>query len=312
MGFTVRKSIKGMGKLPLLILAVSLTMVACKKDDNLGDLSAIQGLGGDSVATTSIDKWIYDTLTVPYNVAVQYRYDQDELDLNKDLVPPMESKIIPVLSSIKSVWIDTYVAEAGMNFMKTLIPKNFLLVGSASWNTDGTITLGEAEGGHEILLYVLNDFVNNKMPGYVKSDSATLIQLFHTIEHEFGHILHQTVLYPATFKTITAGLYTGDWNNFSDELAHEDGFVTAYARSAPNEDFVEMISVMLTMGRDPFEAMIDNIPAGVSQDGVPQATAQASLHQKEAIVVQYFQDVWGIDFYRLQTRVRAALEQQIQ
>jgi substrate import-associated zinc metallohydrolase lipoprotein len=304
--FLVRQA----GKISFLFLLGFL--LSCKKDDNLGDINSIPGLGGDSSVSTAIDQWIYDSLTVPFNVSAKYRWDQYELDLNKTITPPMESKIIPVLSAVKQVWIDTYVAEAGLNFMKTMIPKFFVLAGSASWNTDGTITLGSAEGGHNIVLYVLNDFLTKSMPGYQPADSANIIQMFHTIEHEFGHILHQTVLYPVAFKTITAGLYTANWNNVSDAAANADGFVTAYSMSAPDEDFVEMIATMLTLGKDGFDNLVNGIPPGFSTDGVSQAAAQSRLRQKQDIVVGYFKDTWAIDFYSLQARVRAQVVSLIQ
>jgi substrate import-associated zinc metallohydrolase lipoprotein len=256
-------------------------------------------LGGDSWASTSIDNWIRDTLTVPYNIAAKYKWDQGELDFDKTLTPPDEAKIIPVLSSIKKVWIDNYVAEAGKTFMQKYVPKFFVLVGSANWNIDGTITLGTAEGGRRIVLYVLNDFRVKGMTGYVPSDSITIKLMFHTIEHEFGHILHQTVLYPVDFKLISVGDYTSNWNNVSDKQANEKGFITAYAQSAPDEDFVEMISMMLSEGKAGYEAIIK---------GISSQTAVNKLRQKEAIVVNYYKDVWGINFANLQTRTRASID----
>ena len=274
-------------------------LASCKKEDDLGDVSTIPGLGGDSWASTSIDNWIRDTLTVPYNVAAKYKWDQGELDFDKTLTPPDEAKIIPVLSSIKKVWIDNYVAEAGKTFMQKYVPKFFVLVGSANWNIDGTITLGTAEGGRRIVLYVLNDFRTKGMAGYVASDSFTIKMMFHTIEHEFGHILHQTVLYPTDFKLISVGDYTSNWNNISDKEANEKGFITAYAQSAPDEDFVEMISMMLSEGKAGYEAILK---------GISSQTAVNKLRQKEAIVVNYYKDVWGINFYSLQTRTRASID----
>jgi len=283
----------------IIYLCIILLSVACKKKDDLGDVSTIPGLGGDTWAATVIDNWIRDTLTAPYNVAAKYKWDQGELEFDKSLTPPKEEKIIPVLSSIKKVWIDTYVAEAGKTFMQKYVPKFFILVGSASWNLDGTITLGTAEGGRRIVLYVLNDFRVKGMTGYVQSDSTNIIMMFHTIEHEFGHILHQTVLYPEDFKRISVGDYTSNWNNTTDKEANEKGFVTAYSQSAPDEDFVEMISTMLTQGKTGYEALINSISS---------TTAKSRLRQKEAIVVTYFKDVWGINFYSLQTRVRTAID----
>lgn len=282
------------------------TLFSCKKEDALNP-EIISGLGGDTWDSTAIDKWIFDSITHPYNISVKYKWDQFELDLNKTLVPPKEEKIIPVLGSIKKVWINTYIAEAGLNFFNTYSPKFFDLVGSASYNTDGTITLGTAEGGRKVVLYVLNDFRTRDMTGYVPSDSVNIKQMFHTIEHEFGHILHQTVLYPVAYRSICAGYYTSSWNNVSDADALRDGFITPYSMDAYDEDFVEMIATMLVEGKEGFESRLASIK-GNSPNGTTPETAVARLRQKEAIVVSYFKTTWKIDFYSLQTRVRAAIK----
>jgi substrate import-associated zinc metallohydrolase lipoprotein len=293
----------------LLLIITLCFLMACNKKDDLGNIEQIPGLGGDTWVKGPLDKWLYDTLTVPFNIAVKYKWDQFEFELNKTLVPPKEEKIIPVMSAIKKVWMNTYVAEAGTLFFKKYCPKYFILSGSASWNENGTITLGTAEGGRKVVLYLLNDFLTKDMPGYKPSDSAIVKQMFHVIEHEFGHILHQTTLYPVEFKRICAGLYTGNWNNISDEDAHRDGFVTPYAMSAFDEDFVEMISTMLVEGRTGFDMIVNSIPEGISINGVSKAEAQARLRKKESIVVSYFQVVWHIDFYSLQSRTRKEIVQ---
>lgn len=303
-GFFIAKKLR---RLTLLLTLVSL-MVACKKEDDLGDVNNIPGLGGDKWVQGEIDKWLYTNFTQPYNIAAKYKWDQFELELNKSLVPPKESQIVPVMSAVKKVWIDTYVAEAGELFIKKYCPKFFVLAGSASYNTDGTITLGTAEGGRKVVLYTLNYFRTKGMPGYVASDSFWVKMQFHTIEHEFGHILHQTTMYPQDFKRISVGNYTANWNNISDGQARRDGFVTAYAVSAPDEDFVEMISMMLVEGRNGFNQIVESIPPGTSENGISQEEAKSRLRQKEAIVVAYFKDVWNIDFYSLQTRTRIAVE----
>jgi substrate import-associated zinc metallohydrolase lipoprotein len=153
----------------------------------------------------------------------------------------------------------------------------------------------------------MNDFRTKGMPGYVPDDSVNVKQMFHVIEHEFGHILHQTVMYPQEFKLICTGYYTGNWNNISDYAARQDGFVTAYAMSAYDEDFVEMISMMLVEGKAGFDKIVNSIPPGVSINGMARADAQARLRKKETMVVDYFKTVWKIDFYSLQTRVRTAV-----
>ena len=143
-----------------------------------------------------------------------------------------------------------------------------------------------------MLLYEVNYFSR------LKADSNAFKQMMHTMHHEFGHILHQNVLYPVAFKTISTG-YTGNWYNVSDNDARKLGFITSYAQAAPDEDFVEMISMMLTEGKAGFEAILKTISS---------PTAIARLRQKEAIVVSYFKDVWGINFNSLQTRTRNSID----
>ena len=293
-----------------LLFCLSLAILAsCSKEDDLGNIEDIPGLGGDTWVRGPLDKWLYDTLTVPFNIAVKYKWDQFEFELNKVLVPPKEEKVIPVMSAIKKVWINNYVEEAGLIFFKKYCPKFFILSGSASWNENGTITLGTAEGGRKVVLYLLNDFRTKDMPGYVPSDSSNVKQMFHVIEHEFGHILHQTTMYPQEFKQISTGYYTGNWNNISDAAARQDGFVTAYAMSAYDEDFVEMISMMLVEGKSGFDKIVNSIPPGTSINGMSQADAKARLRKKETMVVDYFKTVWKIDFYSLQTKTRKTIDQ---
>lgn len=299
-----------MKKIKIVIVLLSVALFsACSSDDDLSGLDDIPGLGGDTWQKTALDKWLYDTLVVPYNIEAKYKWDQFEFDLDKTLVPPQESMVKPALQSIKKVWIDTYIAEAGEVFFKRYSPKFLILCGSASWNVDnGTITLGTAEGGRKVVIYSINSFRIKGMPNYKPSDSAVLKQIFHVIEHEFGHILHQTILYPPSFKNISAGHYTANWNNISDAEAHANGYISAYAMSGFDDDFVEMISLMMVDGRDGFNRIVESIPPGTSASGVTQAQAIAALREKETMVVAYFKSAWNIDFYSLQARKRKAVE----
>jgi substrate import-associated zinc metallohydrolase lipoprotein len=292
-------------KILVAILLGSTLFFSCKKEDPL-TVDNMSGLGGDTWVPTSIDKWLYDTLVVPYNIATKYKWDQFELDLNKTIVPPKEEKVIPVMRSIKKVWMEPYILQAGELFFKRYSPKLFVLAGSANWNMDGSITLGTAEGGRKIVLYLLNDFKNKSMPGYVPADSVIPKQMYHVIHHEFAHILDQNIRRPVSFDEVTKGFYTADWINTNDEAARQDGFVTAYALSSPAEDFAEMISIMLIEGKPGFDAIVNSI-TGTSIRGTTAAEAQAKLRQKESIVINYYKQAWNVDFYTLQLRVRNAI-----
>ena len=276
----------------ITLILLALTVVACEDSYNDGgDASDTDYVSNDDTRpATALDSWLKSNFTDPYNIEVKYHWDASELDLFRSVVPPKPAKVQPVMEVVKKVWIDTYSALAGADFIKKYCPKQFVLVGSARYNFDGSITLGTAEGGRKVVLYVVNDFV--------QTDAYAVKEMMHTIEHEFAHILHQTKAYPADFKQITPGDYTANWNTFSVSTARQRGFITNYAMLSPDEDFAEMVAMMLVEGQEGYEDILRCYTT---------AASAALIRKKEQTVVQYFQDKYGIDFYKLQTQVQEAI-----
>ncbi len=296
----------------LLLIALCSFSASCTKEEiKQEDIDSIPDLGGDTWAKGPIDEWIKSNYTDPYNISVVYRWDQFEADPSKLLVPPKEDYVVPVLNAINNVWAKVYIGQAGDIFFRKYAPKFFTLVGSPAFNNNGSITLGQAEGGRKVLLYNLNNTRVKGMSGYRQSDSSTIKEMLHTIHHEFGHILHQNVMYPEEFKSINSNLFTTDWINYTDAAARRDGFVTAYCMNVADDDFVETLSVMLVEGRIGFEKMLADIPEGTTPRGTTREKAIERLRKKEATVVNYMKQVWNIDFYALQEKTRAALEAEI-
>jgi substrate import-associated zinc metallohydrolase lipoprotein len=144
----------------------------------------------------------------------------------------------------------------------------------------------------------------------LKKDSASFKQMIHTIHHELSHILHQNVAIPINYKTIT-GNYTATWFNVSDASARQQGFITAYAMAAPEEDFVEMVSSILVGGPNG-PTGYDNYEKLLTQAGAVTTAGYLNIKAKEAMVVDYFAKTWKIDLYDLQTKCRAALAGHLQ
>ena len=222
---------------------------------------------------------------------VKYKWDQFELALNRTLVPVYEDKVIPIMNTIKETWIVPYEKVAGAAFIKKLSPKKFVLVGSPQYN-NGTITLGEAEGGRKIVMYRLNWFT--------RTDASLIRAIMKTVHHEFGHTMHQTIMYPEEYMYITPAAYTSSWNNVSDMEAMKLGFISSYATASPDEDFVEMLSRIVVYGKEAFDQRVaeatsiynnPSLNAGMTYD------PGAALRQKEAILVSYLKQVWGVDLY---------------
>jgi len=273
----------------ILLCTAAIGLVAsCKKDDDIN--KEIIGLGGDTWEKGPIDEWLLQNFTLPYNIDVKYRWDGAELAVDRTLVPVKEEKVIPLMETVRDAWIKVYTDEIGETFIKKLAPKQYVLVGSPQYNSGGTITLGEAEGGRKVTLFRVNDFS--------KSNRDIVKPILKTIHHEFGHILHQNVMYAPEYQLVTPTGYTSDWNNISVANARAAGYISAYAQSGPSEDFVEMIAIMLTEGKAGYETIIK---------GITNAAAVTALRKKEEIVVSYFKQKWNIEFYRLQNRTTKAI-----
>jgi substrate import-associated zinc metallohydrolase lipoprotein len=290
----------------ICLVAVVAGLSSCKKESFTPITTPPVGLGGDTWAKDDIDKFINDSLTVPYNVAVYYKWLPGQLDFPSDITPPDANKVVPMLKALLNVAYAPYNQQTGSTaFLRRYLPKALELAGSAEYLANGAKFLGQAEGGTAMLLYEVNYFSR------LKADSNTFKQTMHTMHHEFGHILHQNVLYPVSFKTISTG-YTGNWYNISDAEARTLGFITSYAQASPDEDFVEMISSMLSGGPNGPSGGYDEYEQLLVQAGGPGSVGYQTIKTKEAVVVDYFTRVWNIDFYALRAKCRSAFVNYLQ
>ena len=278
----MRKSIKY-----ILFLIVLVGVSSCTKEQLLTD-SVIDTSKPQLNAT---DLWIRTNYTEPYNVEVLYKWNDGEATPGKNLVPPKEELVIPFMQMLDSVFIKPYITEGGVDFFRKLTPKQFLLIGSPSYNTDGTRTQGTAEGGRKIVLYSLNWF-------NPKDKQQLWDEYIHVVFHEFGHIMHQTISHDPDYMNIVPG-YTAVWFGSTDAEAREKGFITAYSLSGPDEDFVEIMSIFITTSPAYWDGLIASV-----QD----AKAKAAIIKKLDVVVKYMKSAWNIDAYSLRTTVNASID----
>ena len=113
---------------------------------------------------------------------------------------------------------------------------------------------------------------------------------FHTMHHEFCHILTQKKDYDTSFRTISAEDYHAtDWINQDDKAVAKEGFVTAYGSSEYNEDFAEIYATYIT-----------NTPEGWAKI-IKQAGEEGSaiINQKLDLMKTYFLNSWAIDLDHL-------------
>lgn len=279
-----------MKKIYLFILTtvVALGFASCSNDDPDG---------AEIFPTTSpirddFNQWLQKNFTAPYNVDVKYKMEDIYSDMSYNLVPADSAKSAKLMILAKYLWFDAYSEAMGPKFVKENVPRVIHLIGSPAYNSgDGTVVLGTAEGGYVITLYMVNSLTDRTLHDYDTMNEY----YFHTMHHEFTHILNQKKNYSDSYQLITEdGYVSSDWYRIADHDAHVAGFVTPYAMSQPGEDFAEMMSVYVTDSPEQWDAIIKD--AG--------AEGGALINKKLTMVRSYMKDSWGLDIDKMRDIVQ--------
>lgn len=232
--------------------ALLLTLGSCRSEDDFTDSIFDTNMPAvdENKTTYPFDKWLYDNFLVPYNVEVQYQFNFPASDMNFQLTPADYNRSQLLAHFIRYLFYDVYTKYAGDGFMKQYGPRIFHFIGSTGYSpTTGTEVLGTAAGGVKITLYNVNEVKRyTDDVSYTAEDVEVLNErIFHTMHHEFSHILHQTKSYPVTFGQVTSGSYDPiTWHERDSVTTHHLGYLTHYASSANYEDFVETLSCIIT------------------------------------------------------------------
>lgn len=247
----------------LMFVGMLSFLYACTTDE----VSSDSIFKNKETVQTSFDKWLMTNFTEPYNIQFNYRYIDKLSDNYYNVVPADEEKAKVIAQLVKHVWLDAYKEVAGEPFMKQNSFRVMQLIGSPEYDGQNKIVLGTAEGGLKILLFRINEldpsdiYVNQEDPYADKRSKPLDLNhwYFHTMHHEFCHILHQKKSFSTDYRTISAGKYhASDWVNVNDEDAAVDGFVTGYGSSEPNEDFAELYSTYVTYTDEAWQNILDH------------------------------------------------------
>ena len=267
--------------LSFILICVVAAFTSCYKDETLNTPQK-----PDPVSTDTLDQFIEEHFLTPYNIAVRYKFVDRYVEANKRVVPPKREAVEPMLNFITYFLIESFSdVENGEKFFKDYFPKEIVFIGSAIYNSDGTITLGTADAGARITLTEVNKIDLN--------DKEWVYQQLHTIFHEFAHIVHQNFKLPPNWQQISPEGYTsaGSWYNLSDEEALQRGFTSPYATSSFNEDFAETVSHILFYPEF-YERYITDEPDCASLDCEKRNEGRALLRKKyEAVLTHYNQYV---------------------
>lgn len=263
---------------------------ACSEDE----LSSQSVITEAQRKENDFDRWIKENYVIPYNIDFKYRMEDIESDRDYNLIPASYTKSVQLAKLVEFLCLNVYDEVTGTKqFIRDYFPKMIHLVGSPAYENNGTMVLGTAEGGLKITLYNVNN-IN------VKSVSDLNYFYFHTIHHEFAHILHQTRPYPTAFKEISGNKYVKDswstawgYGEAGDIAALQAGFITPYASSGVDEDFVELISLYVTNTEAYWQSCLK----------VAGPTGAPIINSKFEIAYNYMLDTWDIDLDVLRATV---------
>ena len=252
-----------MKHLHTLMLLCALALVgACTSDD----VSSDSIFKPDAMRSTAFDKWLEKEYAIPYNIQFNYLYN-DKLSNNAYNVAPADTTNAKAMARLlKHVWLDAYTELAGEDFLRSNCFRVIQLLGTPQYDGQNKIVLGTAEGGIQITLFRINAldpdniYVNQTDPFADKRAMPLDLNywFFHTMHHEFCHILNQKKSYSTEFQTVSAGKYhSNDWINVDDENAPKEGFVTGYASSEYNEDFAEIYSTYVTCTPEAWQKILN-------------------------------------------------------
>ena len=296
----------------MMLFIAALAFTACDDDDP----SSTSIFDTTPPERNEFDQWIMKTFTKPYNISIIYRYQDSETNNSYNVVPPTVEKSKAMANLMKYMWLDAYnelMDDDGL-FMKTYSFREFLFIGSHQWRSNGSRVLGTAEGGLKVTLFGLNNLdLNNirivqdqSFPDHDENPMDLNYFFFHTMHHEFCHILTQKKDYDPEFRTISSKWYrSGDWINVADASAAKWGFVSAYSTSEYNEDFAEIYSTYVTITPEAFEGIYNKAKADIEADTTGEANPDAvtELQAKVTIVKKYMEEIWGIDMDKMRSIV---------
>lgn len=301
--------------LALLVLGIS-AFSSCG-EDALSSTSVI-AQRQSSVQETELDRWIRDSITLPYGIEVVYRQENHGGAATDYLYPPRTEQVKPVLRAFRTLCLESFAfAELDRsNFLLGRAPLRLVLYGGAYADAHGMVRLSLPQAPTTMMLTHCNAF---------SPDDPNKVYLlarmgFHQLTRR---LLAQLSYDRVAFSAISGDRYTvstaslvAPWQagrtidqQFGiDSWANKRGFLTIHGMVSSEEDMAEMISA--TICATPLQvqqALTEAATPDTDADPEVQAryteeakVAAQQLRRKQAFVTDYLQKVWHVDFRRWQ------------
>lgn len=314
-----------------LLCVLSLFLWNCSRES----LDSTSVVDSNIVQThqTELDIWIRDSITRPYGIAVEYRWNSNHAPEGSYSYPPKPSNVKAVLQTIKYLWLETYelpnIGKKG--FMKGKNPIVIRMYGGKNIDGRGVELLDNLTAtGAEMYIYNVDDF-NPK-------DKEKVFLLMRSVHHQFAKKLAEIIPYDRdAFFSISQKRYVGSTEQIAlvkdsyepksnifklSDYANKRGFYTVYGTISAEDDFAEIISTTLTQTPAELAKAQENAqtpyqdygsdPEVQQQYNEDAKQAYKEFTTKQAFVNDYFDKKIKINLKRMQItsvqRIDAYLE----
>ena len=269
-----------------VLIGGGCTVAACSDDAPKGPSI----FPNTQVERNAFDKWWVQNYANPYNIRFAYRLRDIDTETNYNVSPADSAKATKLAIIFKYLWLDAYAEVAGADFVKANAPRTIIAIGSPGINAQGLQTAASAEGGYTVRVYRVNDLDQN----ILENQDQLTENYFHTIHHEFTHILNQKKPYPVAYDQISKADYLGsEWIRKKDPEALRAGFISPYSMENPGEDIAELQSYYIPPTPQKWEEKLNKA-------GKP---GRAIIEQKLDILRGYLKNSWNIDIDQLRDAV---------
>ena len=303
-----------------LLLAITFGLVACH-DDALSPQSVVEA-DASQHPFTELDQWIQDSITHPYGIAVEYRWNKHVAPTASYVFPPQSDNVKAVLQTLKALWLDLYTdaQTGGAKFLEGKRPLKLYLFGGDNLDTNGVPLLSHRTASNvEMYLFNVNDFQAR--------DTASVYRLMRSVHHQFAKRLGEIFPYDRDkFQSIAPQWYThGSTADLRIQLtlikhpvdfykpsayARYHGMYTYHSILSPEEEFAEIISTHLMHTPRELNTIAKAVRTPLINDPDPEQAAAdkayaearyAEFVAKRDFVETYFQKTVGIPLPLLQT-----------
>ncbi|QKX06237.1 hypothetical protein HN014_15405 [Aquimarina sp. TRL1] len=289
----MKTHIMSLQKIVFFVLCVT-AILGCTREETIQPVDLFEEIE----STDPLDVYLKEEFRDPYGSVIIYKFIDRYIDQRYKAVPPKKEVVKPIAELIKQAWIEPYnqASDQGEAFLKKFFPGEIVILGSPLFNGDGTIVLGTADSGVRVTLTQANN--------YAPGNNAWIIQTFHTLHHEFAHIIDQNFNFDIeAFYQISGDDYTsnGTWFSITENEAITRGMVTPYGTSAVGEDFAELIATIITTTPEEFDEkyITPENCTGQGQDCLDRNKGRERIKQKYDVVVKYMNEDVGIDLIKL-------------